>query len=455
MIDLTSLNDNALVDWSKNFAGKIGEYASLVGLSASDEHRINEDSAATTTLVDTTNQAKEARSAPSLMDELVGFKNSILNGPAESLRKAFPAVFAGLGTRAAVGILPRMMSLVDNVRKNPGLTPAIAQSLGLDDATLQKLKGSDNEMLAWLGNFVDKLKGHRTELGLHETEVQAANSDVNALQHVVQQTDKAQSEAPNHPQLPNLLKYKELIANGPGGALTKAFPAIAPTVLAAVPGILPRFTDYVQRIMHSGKYDANIGSALGLNEPKETPAMAHETVEKREPVAAATPRPAPQPAMTRPTEHHGGFPGWLLPLILLALLGLITYSFWPKKTHVARGVPPGAAPVPVSTPVPVQVPVSSGPLTISNVKVTPESNGTLVTWNTNRPATGQIEYGRSNKLEMGISPKAVSTDPHNYVMTHTLKLLGLHHAAHYFYRVVSKDKNGNAVMTKVESFKAP
>ncbi len=210
MIDLTSLSDNALVDWSKNFAVKIGEYASLFGISTVDEHHINEDAATTSTLVDTTNQAKETRTAPSLMDELVGYKNTILHGPGEQLRKAFPAVFAGLGTRAAAGILPRVMGLVDKVKKNPGLTPAIAQSLGIDEATVQKLKGGEQEMLGWLNTFVDKLKDHRSELGLHETEVQAANSDVNALQHVVEQTDKEQKAAPNHPQLPNLLKYKEL-----------------------------------------------------------------------------------------------------------------------------------------------------------------------------------------------------------------------------------------------------
>jgi len=449
MIDLTSLNDNALVDWSKNFAGKISEYASLFGFTALDEHHINEDSATTETLVDTTNQAKDARAAPSLLDELVSFKNSIIKGPGDQVRNAFPAVFAGLGTRAAVGVLPRMMSLIDNIRKNPGLTPAIAQSLGIDDVTMAKLKGSDNEMLAWLGTFVDKLKVHRTELGLHETEVQAANSDVNALQHVMQQTDKAQSATPNHPQLPNLLKYKELIANGPSAALTRAFPAIAPAMLAAVPGIVPRFTDFMQRIMHSGKLNDNIGSELGLNAPKAAPAaaMPRETVEQREPVAAAAPRPAPQPAMVPPSEHHhGGVPGWLLPLILLALLGLITYTFWPKPTHSARGVPgttPAVAPVP------------TGPLTISNIKVTPSANGTFVTWNTNRPATGQVEFGKTQKLEMGISPKALSADSQNYVMTHTQKLTDLHHAVTYFYRVVSKDKNGNDVMSKVGSFRVP
>ncbi len=164
MIDLKSLDDNGLVEWARNFSDKIKEYASTFGLSTSDVHRVDEDSQTTTTLVDTTKQAKETRAAPSLQDELAGFKTQVINGPSDQLHKAFPAVFTGLGTMAGVGLLPRILDFIQKLQKNPQMTADMAKSLGIDSMMMQKLKGSDNEMLAWLGNFVEKLKLHHEDI---------------------------------------------------------------------------------------------------------------------------------------------------------------------------------------------------------------------------------------------------------------------------------------------------
>lgn len=434
MINLDSLSDNGLVDWARNFSDKVKVYASDVGLTGADVHRIDEDTNTTSTIVDTSNKAKETRADPALQDELAGYKNTVFHGASEQLRKAFPSVFAGLGTFAAVGILPRLLSFVDSIRKNPRMTGDMAKSLGLDNLAVDKLKGNENELLAWFGNFMNQLKLHQTELDVHDSQVQAANNDYSALEHVVQQTNQAQSAAPNNPQLPNLLNYKDLIKNGPSEMLTRAFPAIAPALLAAVPGILPRFTDYVQKIMHSGGYNEQIGKSLGVAE------------EKREPVGA--PKIAPLPAVPAAAARAGGgFPGWLLPLILLALLGFLTYAMGPKKTRLERGVP-GVAPAPV----PVTQPATAEPLTISNLKATPIAGGTLITWDTNRPATGQLEFGRTTKLELGISPKTVSLDPHNLVKSHSLKMMDLRHGTDYYYRAISRDKDGNQAMSKETSF---
>ncbi len=273
--------------------------------------------------------------------------------------------------------------------------------------------------------------------------MQAVNSEYSELDHVVRQTDKERDAAPTDPQLPNLLKYKDMIKSGPSEALTRAFPAIAPAVLAAVPGIIPRFTDLMQRLMHSGKYNEKIGESLGIAEA--TKPAAPQPAVTREPAAAA-PRMAPRPVTPEP--QHKGAPGWLLPLILLALLALITYAFWPRRTPAARGVPGTPAPV-ATTPAPAPTPAATVPLAISDLKVAPGKKGALFTWDTDLPATGQIEYGRTANLEMGISPKAVSmTDQRNFVKTHSLSLMDLQHGVTYYYRVVSKDYKGNRALSK-------
>lgn len=443
MIDLNSLDDNSLAAWARNFCDKIKHYASTLGLSGDEVQNVESSSNTIQTIVGAANRARESGADPSTMRELLDFKQTILSGPAESLKASFPKVFTALATGAAVGVLPRLLGFIDKIKANPAVPKEVSDLLGADAATVDRIKGNDSDMLDWFGGLADKLKTHKSELGLQDSDVRCVENDYMVMDHLVKTTDEAAREVPNDPHLQELVKYKNLVMQGPSESLARQFPSIGPMALAAIPAVLPRLTSMIQGLMRGGNFTEAIGRELGI------------TGETREPVGAAAGRGRAEEER-RPQAPEPTKPSWLLQLLLLGLAGLLAYVLWPKAPQVAR------APSEIEKKLPSRPSdMGAGPravlpqLAISKVKVTPADNGAVVTWVTNRPSTGQMEYGETDALEMGISPRASLAQQHGLTRSHSMRLMGLERGNTYRIRIVSRDKDGNLALSRVYRIQVP
>ena len=79
------------------------------------------------------------------------------------------------------------------------------------------------------------------------------------------------------------------------------------------------------------------------------------------------------------------------------------------------------------------------PPVISNVKATPNSNGTaIITWTTDEKSDSKVDWGITNN---NLNSNQVNT---NLVVSHTLSLTGLNAGTTYYFRVTSKDSSQNA-----------
>ncbi len=78
-------------------------------------------------------------------------------------------------------------------------------------------------------------------------------------------------------------------------------------------------------------------------------------------------------------------------------------------------------------------------LAISKVKAEAEGKSAVVTWDTNFPATTQVEYGRSEKYGN------LTTANKKLIIKHNVQLTGLKPNILYHYRVISKNSSGEKV----------
>lgn len=95
---------------------------------------------------------------------------------------------------------------------------------------------------------------------------------------------------------------------------------------------------------------------------------------------------------------------------------------------------------------------------ISNIQVSQKGKNTAtIIWRTNEPASSQVEYGKNNKLG-SFEPAQPMNDPTKGttpgVYNHTVHLYRLSSDTIYYFRVISKDADGNqAVSQGVKSFR--
>ncbi|MDI6793220.1 MAG: fibronectin type III domain-containing protein [bacterium] len=75
--------------------------------------------------------------------------------------------------------------------------------------------------------------------------------------------------------------------------------------------------------------------------------------------------------------------------------------------------------------------------TISNVSVTPEKNSATITWKTNVPAIGQVDYGRTSNYGSSTSKETT------FSQNHSVTLTGLTPGAEYHFKISAEDKCGN------------
>lgn len=81
------------------------------------------------------------------------------------------------------------------------------------------------------------------------------------------------------------------------------------------------------------------------------------------------------------------------------------------------------------------------PLVISNVNITKANNTATISWNTNRPATGRVDYG----LQPGNYPFSVSTN--QKVTNQAITIFGLNENTDYYFRITASDN-----FAEVQSF---
>ncbi|MFN0158705.1 MAG: immunoglobulin domain-containing protein [Bacteroidota bacterium] len=105
-----------------------------------------------------------------------------------------------------------------------------------------------------------------------------------------------------------------------------------------------------------------------------------------------------------------------------AFTALIDYFFNTSAPIVAED---GSAPADPSPPV------------ISNVQSAPAQLGLTISWNTDEPATGRVDYGLTPVFELG------SVSHSNRSLAHSLLFQGLQQNTLYYYRIISADSTGN------------
>ena len=91
--------------------------------------------------------------------------------------------------------------------------------------------------------------------------------------------------------------------------------------------------------------------------------------------------------------------------------------------------------------------LNSRPLVISRIGMLKISGiAATVAWTTDAPATGQVEYGKTNLYG------ASTTINGGYIYDHAVELKQLSPGTAYHYRVLSHDKNGNEVASADQTF---
>src|SRR5690349_14436298 len=86
MPDFLPSSEENLVSWFQKFVAGLKEYRTTLGLSDGDIRPVENDSNVLTHLVGATDAARASATGPDLMNEMVGYKDLIKNGPGETLR---------------------------------------------------------------------------------------------------------------------------------------------------------------------------------------------------------------------------------------------------------------------------------------------------------------------------------------------------------------------------------
>lgn len=86
------------------------------------------------------------------------------------------------------------------------------------------------------------------------------------------------------------------------------------------------------------------------------------------------------------------------------------------------------------------------PPNISNIASIPGSNSAVITWDTDEPATSQVEYGPT------ISYGSSTVRDNALVTSHSVSILNLEPEEHYHFRVKSEDGAGNLAISNDQQF---
>jgi peroxiredoxin len=157
------------------------------------------------------------------------------------------------------------------------------------------------------------------------------------------------------------------------------------------------------------------------------------------PVSPPTPvSPYPQQALPpTPVERDisatkkRGFPGFITALFIIIVLALIGGGIYYFINQAETPLPSNGI-TDITT-----LSIQSGP---SSSSIT--QTDAIIKWETNEPATSQVEYGTSKTYG---SETAEDTD---LSTSHSIKLTGLDPGTTYYFKVISKDAAGNEITAK-------
>jgi ABC-type Fe3+ transport system substrate-binding protein len=329
MATFLPLDEKSLVEWFQNFVSRLKEYGPSLRLTDADIRPVENDSTALSQLVNGVATARAATPNPEMLSQLEHYKDLIKNGPSETLRSAFPAVFTPLATLVAPGVVPRLKQLIAQIRSSPNYTAAIGDDLDIASPSgaspADVLPTGDNELLGRFRHLLERLTVHQQKFGLSNAAMQSAHNDYDSLSHLVRGVDAALNDHRATPQFQELVNYKNLIRDGVGDNLRSAYPAVfTPVVLATAPGIIPRLLAFIERLKAMPGFLSSMGERLGILLPVAAAAAA--------PVLPAAPmRPVREVAPVVEAYDTGN--RWLLPALLGLLgLGLLGLLFWPRNS---------------------------------------------------------------------------------------------------------------------------
>lgn len=424
MLDLKSMNDNDLVNWLGSFADKLKGSASKLGVKDTDVEAVEHDSKTFSTLVRAEDEVKSRNLGSEVTNDLKKYKDFARNGADDELRQKFPAAFEPIMAAVPAGIMPRLIGFLENLKGRSGYTPQIGSDIGMvspDGKPLAQMVEShdDVQTARWLDKVVNGLKGHKQTLGISDSEMEEVEKSHYAYSQLVHQNETAKHEGAPQSLLQKLGGYLGMMKNGPSSSVTSAFPALAPMALAVVPGIVPRITALLDHLKGKPGF-ASIAGSLGITE-----------VSHPEPTAAVR---------EHVPERRGVFPTWLVPLLLLALVGLLAWRLWPKQIKAGNVTQPTK-------------PAQMTQLKVYGVKAEPMAKGGVISWQTNEKTTSQIEYGRTQSLELSHVSKVVSGQ--KMTTDHSVKLSDLAPKTRYYYRVRSTDAAGRTAASDIHSFITP
>ena len=136
----------------------------------------------------------------------------------------------------------------------------------------------------------------------------------------------------------------------------------------------------------------------------------------------------------------------MLIILLIGLGGLVYWQFGDQLLGFFTSSTGGTGGVDTKKPV------------ITNVAATPGTNNARIDWQTNEPASTQVEYGRS---QQSTSLSELTDDPTSGtsagVVTHSVIIQNLESSSTagnvtYYYRVKSKDAAGNEAVSDWKTF---
>jgi hypothetical protein len=149
----------------------------------------------------------------------------------------------------------------------------------------------------------------------------------------------------------------------------------------------------------------------------------------------------------RTIQHKKGTSAWLILLIIVVVLGLLGgglyygYETFFQEAQISTPTPPTTPetpPPPANNP----PPVDTVPPSITDIVVSPTDESIVVTWTTDEPATGQVEYGKSTDYS---STTALNKD---LSTSHKITINWLETNTTYHFRIMSEDSTGNQAFSE-------
>jgi hypothetical protein len=131
------------------------------------------------------------------------------------------------------------------------------------------LPSSDEDRVLFLNNFALKKAVHKTTLGFSNAEVTATENDALMFSFLVNTINELKRD------MQEIVKYKDLLRDGPRGTPLGAFPSFTSTSGAVVPTLVPadiflRVSQDVKRIKGSPNYTTAIGEDMGIIGPVDS-----------------------------------------------------------------------------------------------------------------------------------------------------------------------------------------